>query len=110
MSAALEPVNLDAIAQEMLDGIDAARHARDARTLYHGAQLRQTALALGSGAELPEHESPPEATLQVLRGALRLRGKGREWILRTGDVIPIPPERHSVQALEDVVFLLTVRT
>ena len=58
--------------------------------------------------ELGAHDSPPEATLQVLIGRVRLVGAGRSWELVAGDLIAIPPERHSVSALDDSVFVLTV--
>ncbi|HJA39878.1 MAG TPA: cupin domain-containing protein [Candidatus Brevibacterium intestinigallinarum] len=83
---------------------------RAADTLYGDKDtlLRQTLIALLAGAELAEHSSPPEASLHVLSGSLRLVGDGRHWDLSAGDLVGIPPERHSVEALEDSVVLLTV--
>ncbi|GGD84666.1 cupin domain-containing protein [Microbacterium murale] len=105
------PTNLPSLQERLLTKARGTNARRAAETLYGGrdAILRQTAMALLSGAELPEHESPPEATLQLLTGRVRLRGLNREWLLETGDLIPIPPERHSVTAVEDSVLLLTVR-
>lgn len=107
---ALQMVNLETAAEELLSTAHAARARRAASTLYGGRDLilRQTAIALLADAELAEHDSPLEATLHVLRGRIVLHGVDREWELATGDLIPIPPERHSVRALEDSVFLLTV--
>lgn len=106
----LVPLNLSELAESLLEKAQAASARRAAHTV-HGADtmLRQTALALLADAELAEHDSPPSATLQVLRGRILLRGKDRGWELSAGDLMPIPPERHSVQALDDSVFLLTVR-
>lgn len=103
--------NLASLQEQLLAKARSANARRAAETVYGGrdAILRQSALALLAGAELPEHDSPPEATLQVLVGHLQLRGHDRQWELTAGDIIPIPPERHSVTALEDSVFLLTVR-
>lgn len=77
----------------------------------HGGDgvLRQTMIVLLAGAELSEHDSPPEATLHVLAGTIRLIGFERAWELTADDLIPIPPERHSVTAVDDSTFLLTVR-
>ena len=45
----------------------------------------------------------------MLRGRIRLyAGDAAEWFVSAGQVVAIPPERHSVDALEDSAFLLTV--
>lgn len=107
----LTHTNLAELQEDLLEKARASSARRAAATIYggHDAVLRQTVLALLGDAELPEHESTPEATLQVLSGHLRLAGQGRSWELSEGDIIPIPPERHGVLAREDSVFLLTVR-
>lgn len=103
-----EATSLTALQERLLETARTTHAHRAAHTVYGGAQLRQTALALLAGAELAEHESPPEATLQVLTGRIRLVGASRHWELAAGDLIPIPPERHSVAAIDDSVFLLSV--
>lgn len=105
------PVNLTELEARLLEKARASTARRAAETVYgdREAILRQTALVLLEGAELPAHDSPPEATVQVISGHLQLSGLGRAWELRAGDLIPIPPERHSVLAREDSCFLLTVR-
>lgn len=102
--------NLAAVAEQLLTTARAAHAHRAAATVYgtRDTVLRQSVLALAVGAELGEHDSPPEATIQVLTGRVLLRGVGRSWELVAGDLLPIPPERHSVSALEDSVFLLSV--
>lgn len=107
----LQPTNLIALQEQLLERARSVNARRAADTVYgdRSAVLRQTAMALLADAELPEHDSPPEATLQVLTGRVRLSGRDRGWELGAGDILPIPPERHSVTALEDSVFLLTVR-
>ena len=70
--------------------------------------LRQTLVALASGHELAEHNSPGEATLQVLRGHVRLIAGDDTWDGAAGDQITIPPVRHALEALEDSAVLLTV--
>lgn len=95
--------------QEQLLTIASKAHARRAgRTLYHGDGLRQTMVALLSGAELAEHESPLEAFLYVLKGRITIHGHRRKWEVSAGEQIPIPPERHSVTAVTDSVITLTV--
>jgi len=70
--------------------------------------LRQTLIALVAGRSMSEHENPGEATLFVLRGRVRLIADDDVWDGRSGDMIVIPDCRHSLEAAEDSVVLLTV--
>lgn len=104
------PTNLVELQESLLaTARDSSAH-RAAHTVYGGgdAMLRQTVMALLAGAELGEHEAPPEATLQVLTGRVRLSAGERSWELSTGDLVPIPGERHSLAALDDSVVMLSV--
>ena len=104
----LVPTDLVDVQERLLEKARSARAGRAAETVYAGPRMRQTALALLADAALAEHDSPPEATLHVLVGRVRMNGSGRAWELGAGELTPIPPERHSVLALEDSAFLLTV--
>lgn len=103
-----EVTKIDALAAELLD--EARRHdaRRTARTLVTGSSQRATLIALAEGAELAEHESPPAATLQVVTGQVRLHTHDHEWSLESGQLVPIPPQRHGLTALTDAAVLLTV--
>ena len=83
---------------------------RSAVTVHGGREhhLRQTLIALAGGRSLGEHESPGEATLQVLHGRVRLHAGGGSWEGGSGEFLLIPPERHDLEALEDAAVLLTV--
>ena len=106
----IEPIRLDRVAEDLLtQAHESGTAGRAARTLFHGPGLRATVIALCAGHELAEHASPPAALLLVQQGSVLLRGDGRQWQLGAGDVIPIPPERHSLLAETDAVVLLTVR-
>jgi quercetin dioxygenase-like cupin family protein len=65
-------------------------------------------LALTAGSSLDEHESPGEATVQVLRGRIRLTAGEAAWEGRRGDLLVVPDARHALHALEDSAVLLTV--
>ncbi|MGO1506463.1 MAG: cupin domain-containing protein [Microbacterium sp.] len=109
-SSELQAVNLTTRQEKLLATARTSHAHRAADTVYGSRDtvLRQTMLALLAGSHLAEHDSPPEATLHVLTGRVRLTGQDRTWELEPGDLIAIPPERHAVTALEDSVFLLTV--
>lgn len=104
-----EVTGLTALAEEVLERARGGSSGRAARTVHGGRLLRQTLLALTAGSELAEHDSPAEATVQVLTGRIRLSSgdSGRE--VAAGDLVAIPPRRHAVAALQDSTFLLTVR-
>jgi len=70
--------------------------------------LRQTVIGLCAGHSLAEHDNPGESTLLILSGKLQLKSGENAWKGSTGDMLIIPNARHSVEALEDVAFLLTV--
>lgn len=102
--------NLPVLAQRLLEQARAATSRRAADTVHGGRdhRLRQTVIALIAGARLHEHESPGEATLQVVEGRIRLTAGDLDTEAVTGDHLVIPPVRHAVDALEDSVVLLTV--
>jgi quercetin dioxygenase-like cupin family protein len=65
-------------------------------------------IALLAGRGLDEHESPGEATLQVLSGRVRLEAGDASTDASAGDLVEIPPARHALHAYDDSVVLLTV--
>jgi quercetin dioxygenase-like cupin family protein len=109
-TSAMNKVSLTALAREHLEAARAVSSGRSAHTVYGGHEhsLRQTLIALTAGTRLDEHESPGEATLQVLHGRVRLNDSQAHWDGTTGDHIIIPQSRHGLHALEDSAVLLTV--
>lgn len=95
---------------EALDQARQESSGRSALTIHggHDRALRETVIALVAGQGLAEHDSPGEATLQVLRGRVRLTSGDQRWDGTAGDHVIIPPARHSLMALEDAAVLLTV--
>ena len=106
----MEKISLTALARQHLATARAASSGRSAHTIYggHDHALRQTLLALTAGSSLDEHESPGEATLQVLQGRVRVTKSHSGWDGAPGDHIVIPRTRHGLHAIEDSVVLLKV--
>ncbi len=106
----MESTHLAELADKLLAEARTARSGRSAHTLFGRQEhsLRQTVIALVGGRSLAEHNSPGEATLQVLRGEARLTTPTQTWTGGAGDHVIIPPERHELTALEDAAVLLTV--
>lgn len=106
----MESTSLTDVAAEQLAAARQAHSGRASHTIHggHTLELRQTVVALASGHELGEHESPGEATLQVLQGHVQLISGDDTWDGSSSDFVTIPPRRHSLRALEDSVVVLTV--
>ena len=106
----MDHVSLTALAQEHLEAARKASSGRSSVTVTGGREhnLRQNLMALLEGQSLGEHDSPGEATLQVIEGTVRLSAVSGAWELSAGDYISIPAERHNLAAITDAVVLLTV--
>ena len=99
----MEALSLNQVAEEQLVAAKSAHSGRAAHTV-HGGQghfLRQTVIALAAGHGLGEHDSPGEATLQVLRGEVILRVGDEGVTGSAGDLLAIPPARHSLDAVQE---------
>ncbi|MEV6305328.1 cupin domain-containing protein [Actinoplanes sp. NPDC051861] len=106
----MEKTSLTALGDQQLAFARGATSGRSAETVLggHTAALRQTVIAIVAGRGLDDHESPGEATLQVLRGHVRLTAGSGSAEAGAGELLVIPAVRHRLDALEDSVLLLTV--
>ncbi|MCV7317182.1 cupin domain-containing protein [Mycolicibacillus parakoreensis] len=106
----MESLSLTTLAAEKIAEARDSRAGRAATTVHggHAHGLRQTLVALRGGEELAEHDSPGEATLQVLTGRVALTVGESTWEGAAGDYVTIPPQRHGLTAFEDSAVLLTV--
>ena len=103
------PLDLATVGEELLEQARAQSNGHASRLVVGGSVQRAVLMALTSGSQLSDHESPPAATFQVVRGSARLRAAdGSDLVVGQGQVVSIPPHRHGVDALEDTVILLTV--
>ncbi|MDP2013888.1 MAG: LuxR family transcriptional regulator [Actinomycetota bacterium] len=106
----MNKTSLTSLAQEHLQIARTASSGRSAHTVLggHTHVLRQTLIALADGHNLADHDSPGEATLQVVLGNVRLVEGANVQEGVVGDLIEIPAARHRLEALEDSVVLLTI--
>lgn len=103
-----QPTSLARTASELIAELPGHPSGRCARTMIGGTGQRAVLMALAQGSALAEHDAPGAATLQVVTGRVRLIAGEKEWSLAAGDLLRIPPQRHSVEADADSAFLLTV--
>jgi quercetin dioxygenase-like cupin family protein len=101
--------SLTALAREQLALARSSSSGRSAHSVVGGQQrtLRQTLIALLAGRSMSEHENTGEATVQILRGRVRLSAGDASWSGATGHLIALPGGLHSLEAEEDSVILLT---
>ena len=106
----MDSISLTDLADELLHSAREGSSGRAARTIHggHDRVLRETVIAILAEHGLAEHESPGEATLQVLRGRVRLDSEPDSWEGSAGDHTIIPGRRHALTALEGCAVLVTV--
>jgi len=76
------------------------------RQMVTGENLMLARVMLKKGAVVPEHSHLNEQLTYILDGALKFWIDGRELVVRSGEVLCIPPHMpHKAEALEDTVDL-----
>ena len=110
MRALCERISLDAVVDANLEATLHNPAGHSATTVHGGSghRMRQTVLALAAGRSLAEHEVHGDATLLVLDGSVRVFCADESALLESGDLLALPRERHSVEAVEPSAVLLTV--
>jgi len=106
----MEKRSLTAFADGLLADALNATDGRGVRTIDGGRPhlLHQTLIALARGQRLDEHDNHGEATVQVLRGQVRITAGEDTTDGCPGQLLIVPRIRHTLTALEDTVVLLTV--
>ena len=106
----MQKTSLSELATRHLAAARDATSGRSAQTVHggHASTLRQTVIALAAGQQLDEHENPGEATVHVLQGRVRMTAGDDTGEADTGELLVVPDARHSLEAVQDSVILLTV--
>jgi len=80
-----------------------------AHTVLRENDLRVVVVAMKAGAVLPEHQARATGLLHVVTGRIRLGFAERSVELSSGQLVAIEgAARHSVEALEESSFVLTL--
>src|SRR6266852_5497638 len=76
------------------------------RQFVVGQEMMLARVLLKKGCIVPEHSHPNEQVTYILDGALKFWIDGREIVVRSGEVLTIPPNMpHKAEAVEDTVDL-----
>jgi quercetin dioxygenase-like cupin family protein len=78
-------------------------------TLIKTPYIEVIRMVLPAGKVLSEHKAPGEITVQCLEGRMTVRTMGQAKELQSGSMLFLSAkEPHSVEAIEDSSFLLTL--
>jgi quercetin dioxygenase-like cupin family protein len=76
------------------------------RQMITGDKMMLARVLLKKGCVVPEHSHENEQLTYIVEGALKFWIDGREIVVRTGEVLCIPPHMpHKAEAVEDTVDL-----
>jgi quercetin dioxygenase-like cupin family protein len=82
---------------------------RRSETLIKSPMLRVVLVTMREGTELHEHSAPGPITVQPITGRFVLTVEGTEHELAAGTLVAVEGgARHTVRALTDGAFLLTI--
>lgn len=84
-------------------------HGIVSRTVLRTEHTRSVLFGFSEGQELSEHTSTQHAMIQILSGSCEFTLAGKPQILKSGDLLYMPPSLpHAVKALEQFSMLLTL--
>ncbi|NKX54921.1 cupin [Arthrobacter mobilis] len=102
--------DIDLVAREHLAAAVDSPHGRSAVMVAQDGPLRQTVIALKAGTVMGKHNAPLAGTIYVLEGSITVVSASGRTPIHENQLSLVPQERHSVEAAEDAVFLLTAVT
>lgn len=100
----LEPGNIIDI-----QPLGAALSATKTFALFKTDDLELIRMVLPADKVIPEHKAPGSITIQVIEGEVEFTSMGKSTVVRASQLIYLlPGEPHSVRAIVDSSFLLTI--
>jgi len=94
---------------KQLEQAPAWAHGRSSRTLAKYPDFRAVLVSMKSGTTMEEHKAAGSISVHVLTGRVRLTTGDRHIEIPADHVVMLHSELpHSVEALEDSAFLLTI--
>lgn len=111
LDAALVAIDLPVFVKQIREESTWKESDRNAITVFKTNGLRIVLIALHKGAEMPTHIADGIISVQVLEGQMQFNTEWRSVELSNGQMLALH-ERipHSVLALKETIFLLTLTT
>jgi len=101
--------SLEAERKQVNDRSVLEKSGRNARTLLKEGALRVTLVMVKAGGSITKHHSAGPITVQVLEGDIRFSAAGKEYRLKTGDLLTVAGGvEHDVASDGGGTFLLTL--
>jgi len=74
------------------------------RRYVYGENAMLARFDFKKGAIVPKHEHPNEQITYIIKGSVRVKTQGKEYIVKAGQILIIPPNTfHEFEALEDTI-------
>lgn len=109
LDAALVEINLARFIENIKDEKTWKTSDRNAITVYKTDGMRIVLIAMHEGTVMPRHTAPGVISVHVLEGAVNFITDERTVALTAGKIVTVHKGiAHTVAALEETVFLLTV--
>lgn len=100
---------LDMEADELQERAARSSNGRASKTLVKEGRLRVTVISLSAKSALEPHATEGPVSIQCLRGHLRINTPGKVTDISPGGLMVLNTMvEHSVTALDDATFLLTL--
>ena len=101
--------DLTALALELKAEENWQKTGRGSRTVLKSETLRIVLNVMQAGSEIKPHQAPGPISVQVLEGRIRFNTEAGAVELTKGKILTLQAHvRHSVEAIEESAFLLTV--
>ena len=109
LDASMVTIDLPAFIKQLKEEESYKDSDRNSITVFHTDGMRIVLIALHAGAEMKKHKSEGIISIQVLDGLMEFKTDARGTKLSTGNMVTLHENiPHSVLAVEDTTFLLTM--
>ena len=111
LDAPLVYMNIPAFIEQLKNESTWKDSDRNTITVFKTDGLRMVLIGLHAGAEMAKHSANGHISVQVLEGALKFVTDQKSVELNKGEIVALHEHiPHSVLAVEDTIFLLTLTT
>lgn len=109
LDAAMVNMDLSALTTQIKEEETYNNNGRNSITLFKTDGMRIVLMALKEGSELKTHTAPGVISVQVLEGSINFSTNEQNSVRKAAQMLTLHAGiPHSVTAVEDTVFLLTL--